>query len=236
MRGRRIEFAGRRILLGKGEEMRRFIPWIFLIAVLAAGSLAVWRWVGASNLISTALARSERAAAVANTPVTRPIDAKNLFDPNLDPPSRSALSEKLDMENKLDDDRTAGAANPAPKTSNQGIGAPNSADALEQVASGIFPGSDAMVKPEEARINNYWQGVVNGQVMVVLAGSAPDDESKGLVVILTSDGFSLTGYKQVAAPEGSASLTILEAAADQLILEDTQGKQLMFSLTAQAFE
>ena len=215
--------------------MRRYIPLIVLIVVLVAGSLAVWRWVGASSLISTAFSRSEIAAPAA-APVTKPIDAENLFDPNLDPPARSALSEKLDMQSQLDDDRTAGAANPAPKTTNQGIAAPNSADALVQVETGIFPGSDAMVKPEEARINNYWQGVINGQVLVVLAGSAPEDESKGLLVILTSDGFSLTGYQQVFAPDGITSLSVTEATADQLILQDTQGKQLTFNLTSLAFE
>lgn len=216
--------------------MRRFIPWIILIVVLAVGSLAVWRWVGASNFVSMALSRSESAARTVSTPVTKPIDVENLFDPSLDPQARSALSEKLDMETRLEDDRSAGAANPAPKTSSQGIAAPNSADALAQVETGIFPGSDAMVKPEEARINNYWQGVVNGQVLVVLAGSAPDDESKGLLVILTSDGFSLTGYKQIPAPDGSSSLTVLEAAADHLVLQDSQGKQLIFNLTSLAFE
>ena len=216
--------------------MRRILPWIILVVILAAGSLAVWRAVGASNILSAALSRSESPASVVSTPVTKPVNPENLFDPNLDPQSRSALSEKLALESKQEDDRAAGAANPAAKTTNQGIAAPNSADSLAQVASGIFPGSDALVKPEEARINNYWQGVINGQVLVVLAGSAPDDESKGLVVVLTSDGFSLTGYKQIPAPEGIASLSVIEAAADHLILQDAQGKQLTFNLTMLTFE
>ena len=216
--------------------MRRFIPWIFLIVVLAVGSLAVWRWVGASGLISTAFSKSESTGAVVDTLVKDPVDPENLFDPNLDPQARSALSEKLGMESRSEDDREAGAANPAPKTTNQGIAVPNSADALAQVATGIFPGSDAMVKPEEARINNYWQGVLNGQVLVVLAGSLPDDESKGLLVILTSDGFSMTGYQQVPAPEGVTSLSVTDATTDRLILQDTQGTQLTFNLTSLSFE
>ena len=216
--------------------MRRYIPWIILIVVIAAGSLVVWREVGASGLLSTAFSRFESTGPVVSTQVNDPVDSENLFNPNLDPQARSALSEKLDMESRSEGDREVGAANPAPKAANQGIAAPNSADALAQVVTGIFPGSDAMVKPDEARINNYWQGVFNGQVLVVLAGSAPDDENKGLLVILTSDGFSLTGYQQVSAPEGIASLRVTEATANQLVLQDTQGKQLTFSLTSLTFE
>ena len=216
--------------------MRRFIPWIVLIVVIAAGSLAIWRWAGASDLLAAAFSPSMAAGAIASTPVTKPVSAERLFDPNLDPQSRQSLADKLAMEDRQKADREAGEVNPAPKNPNQGVAAPNNANALAQVPTGIFPGSDAMVKPEEAKINNYWQGLVNGQVVVVLAGSRPDDENKGLVVILLSDGFSLTGYQQVQAPEGTSSLKVVEAGADRLTLQDTQGRKLSFNLSTLAFE
>ncbi len=212
--------------------MRRILPWALVALVLIAGSFTIWRWAAAGEVNLSAPGQPRQGA----TPVANPINPERLFDPALDPQSRSALSEKLEIENRRTADSSAGAGNPAPKTPGMVTPAPGLAAAAGgEVQSGIYPGSDGMVRPDDAQINNYWVGTVGGQVLVVLAGSEPDDAGKGLVILLTSDGFSVTGRQRVQAPGGIGSLKVTQADSERLMMQDNQGNTITFDLASRSF-
>lgn len=216
--------------------MRRWIAWILVLVLVILGGLALSRWVTAQVDEETQKNPLRAAQNESATPVAPIISETRVFDPNLDPQGRESLSEKLAIETRKTADRAAGEVNPAPKDK-----LPPAPTAESQLfanstpPSGIFNGSEGMVKPEEAQINNHWQGMIDGQSMMVMAGSEPLDTSKGLVIVLSSDGFSLTGFLRIAAPAGMSSLKVVEAAKTTLVLEDLNRTRVTFDLVSQAF-
>jgi hypothetical protein len=215
--------------------MRRWMPWIMVVGLVLVGGLMLARWVGAQRLFEPLQAKTGLSEGV-STPMPSNLVAKEkLFDPALDPQSRAGITEKLNMQQKAAADQGTGKANPASKEGRPVLPSVGGQPAILQVESGIFPGSDGMVRPEEAQINNYWQGNVAGSQMVVLAGSEVDDKAKGLVIVLSSDGFSMTGYQRVSAPDGFSSLHVVEQQETRLVLLDSQQHSLVFDLKTLAF-
>lgn len=216
--------------------MRKWLPWILTALLVGVGGLFFARWVIAQVGSQT----QQVNALAAQTPVATSagpiVSEQRLFDPNLDPQSRESLSEKIAIQTRTAADQAAGEANPASKDKVPPLPAqPQQAVAGPQAQAGIFNGSEGMVKPEQAQINNYWQGEIDGKPTMVLAGAEPQDSGKGLVIVVISDGFSVTGFRIVPAPEGIGSLKAVDFTPQTLILEDTNGNRLTFDLKTQTF-
>jgi len=216
--------------------MRRWIPWVLVLVLVVVGGLFLARWVIAQVEAGSLAGNPVAGKPTPTAPPGAIISEQRLFDPNLDLQSRESLNEKLEIEALKATQKAAGEANPAPK--DKLPPAPtvvNQAVANPPAPSGIYNGSEGMVKPEQAQINNYWQGAFNGKALMVMAGSEPVDTSKGLVIVVSSDGFSVTGFEIVLAPQGVGSLKVVEATGAILTLEDQSGNRLTFDLASQAF-
>ncbi|HMN62583.1 MAG TPA: hypothetical protein PJ988_19620 [Anaerolinea sp.] len=216
--------------------MRKWLPWILAALLLGVGGLFLARWVIAQVESQTQQANSLAAHMPVATSTGPIVSEQRMFDPNLDPQSRESLSEKIAIQTRTAADQAAGEANPAPKDKVPPLPAqPQQAVAGPQAQVGIFNGSEGMVKPEQAQINNYWQGEIDGKPTMVLAGAEPQDSAKGLVIVVTSDGFSVTGFHIIPAPEGVSSLKAVDYTPQTLFLEDANGNRLTFDLKTQAF-
>lgn len=214
-------------------KISRNLPWLLLALAILVGSLILVQLVGAQPAQSDP---AQKVAAQAPTPGLPILSEERLFDPKLDVDSRAALTEKLEMQEQIEADRAAGAAAPAPK--DQPSLLPNVAGAKDvtgQPESGIFPGSDGMVKPEVANILNYWVGSVDGQTLIVMAGSEPENGAMGLVIVMVNDGFSVSGYRHITAPDGVQALRVTRQDEMMLVLEDAQSRTVKFDLSRLEF-
>lgn len=162
---------------------------------------------------------------------------QQLMDPKLDVASRQSLMEKIDLQKRADADRDVGQRDPASKGGTPRLPQTNQLAAVPQGnSSGIYPGSDGMVKPEEAQVNNYWQGKLGALDVVVLAGSAPGDPTQGLVIVVTSGSTTGQGaYQRILAPDKNGSLRILKAEAGKLQIQAENGAMLTFDLNKLEF-
>jgi hypothetical protein len=216
--------------------MRRLLPWLFVLVLVGIGGLALSRWVVAQVDADQQQVKLLAGQAQPGTPTPEIISAERLFDPALDPQSRASVAEKLEMKTRQAADLAAGEANPAPKDK-----MPPTPTVEKQLLanatalSGIFSGSEGMVKPDQAAINNYWQGSLNGRATMVLAGSEPQDTTQGLVIVVSSDGFAVSDYQVIDAPAGVSSLTVVDALETTLVLQDLDGTRLVFDLPTLSF-
>jgi hypothetical protein len=162
---------------------------------------------------------------------------EQLLDPRLDIASRESMIEKVEMEkNRAEQQAAAEAAPAAPKTAPEFGGTALMASVAE-VESGIFPGPEAMIRPSLMQVNNFWQGVIDGQVVMALAGAATDS-AEGQVVIVTTSLDPAVGeirFETYPAPDGSGALRVVAADDGVLTLETAQGAQLTFDLASRTF-
>ncbi len=152
------------------------------------------------------------------TPVAQPTQSSslkeglslNLQDGQLSAADRAALEEKLAIANRLETIRAAGAENPAEKE--QSLYPLPEEPVMEfAFANGeqIIAGSEGLVRPSEASIQNLWRGVVDGNAYQVLAGALPDDEAQGLLILFETGPGAGDGSPQVyLAPDGVGSLRV----------------------------
>jgi hypothetical protein len=79
--------------------------------------------------------------------------------------------------------------------------------------TGIIVGQGAEFRPSEARIQNRWLGIVNGEYVVVFAGSPANDPEQGILYIrwIDPDTRGTTGGGSYPTPEKSGSVRIVQA-------------------------
>jgi hypothetical protein len=220
--------------------MKRWYPWIGLGVVILIVCLIAAQWVTAASMRNT---RNPVIQAAVIAATATPVSAsslesmqRQLFDPKLDVASRESLMEKIDLQKKADADREAGISNPAPKDATGALPQANSAMAQAENSSGIYEGSDAIVKPDEAQVNNYWQGKLGDLDTVVLAGSVPNDPTQGLILLISSGSGAQTGsYERFLTPEKNGSLRIVSVHDTRIVLQTANGGQIQFDLTQKGF-
>jgi hypothetical protein len=216
--------------------MYRKWGWIAGMAcVVLVGGWLAYRVVSVALIHAVQASSKEAPPGQTVTPPERLVNQERLIDPNLDVQSRASLAEKLELQQRLEENRKAGEVAPAPKNITPEFSGAGMKGIAETPMSGIFPGSDGMVRPEEAEIINYWAGSFEGSGWTVLAGSMPQDPTRGVVIVLKNDGFSLTDYQFVAAPDGVEQLRVVSADNGTILLEDRQGKKVKFSLPSMRF-
>jgi hypothetical protein len=104
------------------------------------------------------------------------------------------------------------------------------------IQSGIFEGDEGIFRPEEAVIQNYWQGVVEGQIVQVFAGSAGSDPEVGVIfVMVTSADRMKTNIERYEAPPGTGSLHIISESAFMLTLAGKDNTQIFFDIFSRQF-
>lgn len=215
--------------------MYRKWGWIAAITgVVVIGGWLAFRVVSMA-LVNAVQASSKEAPGQTVTPPARLVSKERLLDPNLDVQSRASLAEKLELQQRLEENQKAGEVAPAPKNRPPELPGAGMKGIAETPMSGIFPGSDGLVRPEEAEIINYWAGSFDGSGWTVLAGSMPQDPSTGVVIVLKNDQFSLTDYQFIAAPDGIEQLRVVSVENGMVFLEDRQGKKVAFNLTSMRF-
>jgi len=80
--------------------------------------------------------------------------------------------------------------------------------------------------------NSRWQGEVNGQRVVVLAGYLSDDPQQGVLLVLVPDTADRGIYP---APQTGGALHISSADGARLILTDDAGAEFIFDVAARAY-
>lgn len=216
--------------------MSRKWGWIAgVIFVVFVGGWLVYRVVSVALVNAVEASSKEALPGQTVTPPERLVSKERLLDPNLDVQSRASLAEKLELQQRLEENQKAGEVAAAPKNKPPEFSGPGMKGMEETPMSGVFPGSDGMVRPEEAEIINYWAGSFGGSGWTVLAGSMPQDPSRGVVIVLKNDGFSLTDYQFIAAPEDVEQLRVVSAENGMILLEDRQGRKLKFDLSSMRF-
>lgn len=102
---------------------------------------------------------------------------------------------------------------------------------------GRFEGSEGMVRPGTARINNGWQGTSGGAAYQVFAGSTPLDPPRGLLLVAQLNEDLPTAQREVyLAPEGTLSLKIVALRDNLLLLETDTNHRLYFDLVTRQFQ
>jgi hypothetical protein len=215
--------------------MKRWILWGALaLLILAAGA-----WAASRMIVQVSANLTAEQKSMASTGKNPPVDnmQQKLMDPKLDPAARESLMEKIDLAQKADADQKAGETGPAPKAAPD-FGSQPQSKVMTQVETGIFPGSEGMIRPSQAQINNYWQGLVGGQIVMVFAGASAEDPNQGLVVVVTTSAdpnVSDIQFKTVTAPGASGSLRVVDEGDGVIRLQNPQGIELRFDRVKFAF-
>lgn len=96
-------------------------------------------------------------------------------------------------------------------------------------STGIFEGQPgAYFHAFEAKIENHWRGVVNGNPVIVFAGAWVKDPSQGFIAVKTSPGKgqAIWGYYPSATKSGA--LRIIDVKGARLIIQQTYDKNILF--------
>jgi hypothetical protein len=157
----------------------------------------------------------------------------------LDKAARESIEEKLKMAERIAAERFAGAAQPRDEKTAPALppGPLLSAEEALNVPEGIFEGSQGLIRPSMAQINNGWQGVRSGEVWQVFAGALADDAAQGLVIIFRENPEKMNRtLLEIQAPGKTGSLSILSVKDHLMVLQTGSGSQLTLNLDTLSFE
>ena len=203
-------------------------------------------WTSPSDWEKLREIRFSPCEAFRTTPVAQPTMSGSLTDSlslnlqgeQLSAADRAALEEKLAIANRLDSNRATGADHRAVKE--QSLHAvPEEPVPAFAFANGeqIIAGSEGLVRPSEASIQNLWRGVVDGNAYQVLAGALPDDEERGLLILFESGaGDEDASPHAFLAPDGTGSLRVEAREGSRLKLISAQGGEIFFDLLEKNFQ
>lgn len=157
---------------------------------------------------------------------------REMLNGDLDEQTRRSIEEKLAMAERVATEQAKGQ--PAPKNPNQTPELIPVTDPPFQ--TGIFEGQAGEFKPSQAKIQNRWQGIVNGDYVIVFAGSLANDSEQGIVYIqqISSDKRSTT-WTSYPTPEKSGAVHIVQAETFRLVLNTDGGNTLYFDVPAQRY-
>jgi hypothetical protein len=191
-----------------------------------------------------------RLVVSAQSPTATPVysDADNqtiqglrqaLSSDRLNNTDRQALQKKLEYSERLAGQQ---AGKPVTHGSKGTLVPPVPMPALPLAANlppteRIIQGSEGIIHSWEASINNLWEGAYNGVQYQVLAGSAPDDPSQGLLIVFE---FPTDPDRPVRhtypAPAQTDSLHIVERQGGRLQCAAANGTTLFFDLETRTFQ
>lgn len=167
---------------------------------------------------------------------------KALTNKALSAADRAALQRKLELIDRLISQRANGQGNGGSKGSGPLIppAQPPQSQPPVAVLTGqdeILDGSEGLVRPWEAVTQNLWQGERGGVYYQALAGSASDDPSKGLILLIESQPQKNQRTQHFyLAPSSTGALRVISARGTQLLLSTANGGQIIFDLVARSFQ
>lgn len=215
--------------------MKKWIGWVVVVGlVVFLGVWAASRLLTVSKTDQAAKANVSTPEVVSNNPQSM---QEKLMDPSVDLPARESLMEKIEIQKRVEENEKAGQGSPASKDA-AAKPAPAAMMASSQVETGIFEGSEGMVRPDQAHIQNYWRGLVDGKVDMVLAGSTAADNDQGLVVLVVASldpSDSTVTFEYFNAPGKTGSLRVVSAKDNQVALQTTGGAILQFDVKNRIF-
>ena len=96
--------------------------------------------------------------------------------------------------------------------------------------TGIFEGQPgAFFHAFEAKIENHWKGIVNGEQVIVFAGARVKDPSQGFIAVRSRSlrsGQPAGGY--FPSPTKSGALRILDARGSGLVIQQANDTKLLY--------
>lgn len=215
--------------------MRRWIFWGALaLLIVAVGAWIAGRMLGQANATSVQQV-VPTAVPQDNRPELERLQ-EQLLDPRLDVEARESMMKKIDLLKQAEADRQAGGPAPAPKVPPE-FPQQNQVLAPAEIETGIFPGSEGMVKPSVAQINNYWQGPVDGQVVMAFAGALSDDPQQGALILATIPGDPMQeiGFVTYLSPAKGGTLRVSSETEGILTLSQADGAMLRFDMRARTY-
>lgn len=163
---------------------------------------------------------------------------QRVYDPAVDAQGRQSLVEKIELYQHAQMYQSAGAAAPAVKDP-ASVAFPPSAERIDDggFPSDIFPGSDGMVKPDEATIQNYLQRKAeDGSILALFAGSTAQNPEKGLIIfVLINPSQEVEEYIHYPHEANAGALTILEDRGNWIKLQAENGTIWYFDVTLRFF-
>mgnify|MGYP000368555559 CR=1 FL=1 len=162
----------------------------------------------------------------------------NLQAEGLSDTLRLGLQEKLAAAQWAERIRQQGVVNPAPKNQMAALALPMPTPApAPEAGEAIVAGSDGLITPALADIQNTWLGLLGDEEIAVLAGAQSGDASQGVLIILRGALHQpeMTG-ETFLAPAGVGSLRIVARQDSELMLESASGAALRFDLAEKRFK
>ncbi len=161
--------------------------------------------------------------------------------PNAFPPAKQVIEDQYNKE------RNEGVANPAPHDPN--TPAKHNWTALiplPPLATGILNEYDAdptFIRSLDFAPTNWWQGIIGGVVIEVLAGTQASLPQQGMIVIMTNPDYSPYApgsIERLPTPDQTGALTITTVLADspagpQLAVVTDGGTSYVFDVPSRTF-
>jgi hypothetical protein len=139
--------------------------------------------------------------------------------------------EKQAMEDRMAADQAKARALGANKADSPPAPQPSSKPPTP-LPTGIFEEKQAPFPPSQIRVNNRWQGTVNGQEVIVFAGMTHDNQ--GVVVVLNRKDGHLADMNSYNAPVKSG-LRVTAENNGQLTLQSENGSTFTFDVSSRSF-
>lgn len=154
---------------------------------------------------------------------------------------RESLQAKLEMAERMAAERQAARnalqAGPREKVISEEMRVFSAPEQPQPAPEGIFEGSEGLVRPSLAQINNTWQAERSGSLYQVFAGSLPDQPEQGLLIVSQIAPDRPVGEREVyLAPSNAGSLRILSVDGQTLRLEGASGMKLSFDLDSRTYQ
>lgn len=221
------------------KHWRKKLTWVFSCAVLLFA--AAFTLAHNETVFGRSLPAPVPASGNADEDQAQML-RKALANQALSAVDRAALEKKLELIDRLVTQRANGQGKAGSKGSGSLI--PPVLPPQSQPPVGILPGQDeimegseGLVRPWEAAIQNLWQGERGGVYYQALAGAAPDDPSQGLILLIESRQQQNQRIQHFyLAPSSTGALRVISARGMQLILSTANGGQVIFDLSARTFQ
>jgi hypothetical protein len=195
-------------------EKKNIIFWSLIVIVPLVLGLAITQLVLASGRMQEpepTLAPDQAQIATLQT---------ELQDPRLDAQMKQSLQEKLDMAVLIATNQAIAAAVTPIFALAEATSTPYPTPNLE---AGLFEGSDGIIQPSLAAVQNGWQGMLDGNIVQVFAGSEPVDTNQGLIIVIAPGGGQAARTMDVypaPEPHGWLRIEMVEDGTLKLVSQD----------------
>lgn len=231
-------------------KKQRFFGVFALLVLLFAAGLALVRGGSAAGQSPEATPAAGEAAGPANAGGIGNAGGSPNADQNfvqglrqalssgrLSEPDRQLLQKKLELNQRLADQRAAPSTARGPKgTLVAPVPMPSPQNPSEPVER-IIPGSEGLVHSWEASINNLWEGLYQDTPYQILAGAAPDEPAQGVLIVIAYPSSSAMPVRSTyRSPSPAGALSIVERQGSRLRCTAAGGSILYFDLETRAFQ